>query len=770
MLFIVNWLGLTIGLTAVIVMYIYVKGELNHDSCYERPMDNVYRLDMNDEMQAIVPIPLAKFIVSVPEIESATNISTRQMTIGTDEESQNRKNFKMDVLLADSSFYDVLPLKMVSTDVRNLIPDGNKALVSRSTAQKLYGTSDVVGKSLLMNNNKRLEISGVFEDQGENSHLSGDVITNFKAMWGEGYDPTNNWSHWSTSLYLRVNPSSDMAALETKVCKAVRDRISNAYGGGSGYQYADSSYMRPFNSLYFRTVDSWSTGKSVDINNVRIPAIIAIIILIVAVINYVNIYTARSTEVIRSMGIKSIMGASRRGLVFYIIADSVIVVFISVVTAFLSARILEPLYPEIIGVPVVFNMDWITIMTIFVGLPLFCGVLCGILPAWTMTRMKPLDAMGNRSSGGLQMASVRNGLMAFQFAVSIALISSTIIINKQMKYMNSLDVGYNRENIVEVNGEGFMSSSFDQFRTALLRNPNIINAAKMSTSPIYLRSISTYDLNPTTGEYIDPFLLYGDENSFDVFGLQMLEGDSITVANKDSLGGKVIVNEAFAKMLKEKNPDAIFPGGDYIGLFKNFRHRALSEEMVSPMVFGGLGRDNWGNAYIKIGGHDVDGTMRYISDTFRELWPDELYGANFIDTSYAALYESEQLFRSQLTTFSLLAILIGCLGLYALVAYSVERRRKEIALRKINGATITSVMVMLSIAFLKWLAISFVIAVPVVVIVMNKWLQGYLFRTNLSWWIFAVAGVLTLIIALITVLGRSYSAATENPAEAVKSE
>lgn len=777
--FIINWLGLTLGFAAVIVMYIFIIAQVRHDSCFIRPMDDVARCEIEvEQIGSICPDPLARFMTQFPEVIASTRaMSGGEMTFSVPNQPGGDR-FALKTMFGDSTLLQVFPFKMVSGGGADALADGTKGLLSRSSAMKLFGSLDVISKQIEVNNTNLVTITGVFEDIPENSLYNPDVILPFKMMNPDS--KADKWYMWMSECYFRVAPTADLKALNYKFQRAVMERMAEAFGGyGEGKTVDDKiaekggpdspalPHIRPFNDCYF-TPEISGAMNSYDASSLMVLGIIAALILVIAIINYINIYTARSTEVIRSMGIKSIMGASRRSLVGFIIGDSVLITFISAVTAFGLAYLLRPLYPMIIGSELSFSLSWDILLVLFVGLPLVCGVLSGIFPALTLTRMKPLDAMANRSSGGRQMSVVRNALIVLQFVISIGLISSTLLINKQMRYLTTLDLGYDRENVVVVDGGSFMNNEkFNTFRTQLLGNSAIVNASLIKGNPMYIGDMNTVVINER--EQLSPRYLYGDQHTLHVLGIPMVEGDSISDTNFDRLewGQKqMVINEAFAKYIRNVAPEVQIPGEKFIGVFKDFQHQPVTEE-VTPLV---LVKTTSGSPYIRIAAGQIEPALKHIERTFKEMFPNEIYSYEFMDAKFGQMYKLENLFRARLVTFSILAVFIGCLGLFALVGYSVERRRKEIAIRKVHGAMVGEVVGMLCISFLKWLVISFVIAVPLVWWLIGKWMSDYAYRTEMSWWVFVLAGVATLVIALVTVLGQSYKAATENPAKAVKGE
>lgn len=777
--FIINWLGLTLGFAAVIVMYIFIMAQVRHDSCFSRPMDDVARCEIQvDQIGSICPDPTARFMTQFPEVITATRAAQRgDMTVSVPNQPGGNR-FALNTMCGDSTLLQVFPFKMVSGGGADALADATKGLVSRASAMKLFGTTDVIGKQIEVNNTWPVTITGVFEDIPENSLYDPELIVTFKMMDPES--KADKWYMWASECYFRIHPTADMNALNAKFGRTLLERLSEEFGGYEGGKTVDDKieelggpdsprmpHIRAFNDCYF-TPEVGGAMNSYDPSSLMVLGIIAALVLVIAIINYVNIYTARSTEVIRAMGIKSIMGASRRSLIGFIIGDSVVITFISAVTAFILAYLLRPLYPMIVGSELSFSLTWDVLLVLFVALPVFCGVLSGIFPAITLTRMKPLDAIANRSSGGRQMSVVRNVLIVFQFVISIGLISATLLINKQMRYLTTLDLGYNRENVVTVGGGSFMNNEkFNTFRERLLTSPSIVDASLIQGNPMHIGDMNTVQINEK--ENLSPKYLYGDQHTLHVLGIPMVEGDSISETNFDRLewGQKqMVVNEAFAKYIRTVAPEVQIPGEKFIGVFKDFQHQPVTET-VTPLV---LVRTWNGSPYIRIAAGQIEPALAHIQSTFGDMFPDEIYHYEFMDAQFGQMYELENLFRARLLTFSVLAIFIGCLGLFALVGYSVERRRKEIAIRKVHGAMVRQVVGMLCTSFLKWLALSFVIAVPLVWWLMDKWMSQYAYRTEMSWWIFAVAGLATLVIALLTVLGQSYKAAVENPAHAVKGE
>lgn len=775
MSFVVNFLGLTLGFAAVIVIYLYIMGELRHDqNVYEQFPTTVYRCEVDPTMDAISPTPLAAFLADMPEVQSTSKLfKNYNQTISTVGLTTNNK-FKSDIVLGDSSLLSILPFKLVAGDAKSALSDMGKILVSEAMAIKLYGTTDVVGRTIEIENEFPLQISGVMADVPENSTWRPELLANINLLSKLWRDDIKmmfiGWGHWNYEAYVKLRPGVDVAAFEAKYAAAVQDKISAEWGN----PYTEVPTLRAFKDIYFASDSGFSAAKTTDAGELQIMALIAVLILLIAIINYVNIYTARSTEVIRAMGIKSIMGAVRSRLIGFVIFDSVLLTLFSAFAGFVLALALEPLYPSIIGASVPFNLGLDSLLVIFVGLPLLCGVISGIFPALALTRMRPLEAIACKNGASGKMVALRNALIVFQFTITIVLIACTLFINKQMTYMGDMELGYNRANVYVVGGSNFMGAKFKAFRSTLLRNANIVDASLIKNSPINVDEFMTVSWGETQDESLTINVNWADENSLSVLGLHMVEGDSISAERIDSMAwNAMIINETFAKQLRAKIPEITFPYKQFMGVFSDYQSSDLKQN-IQPLGIGsvwmGDNKSPAGNGYIRIAGGDLAATLKFIEATFAEFYPNEIYEGAFLDTKFNDMYRAEQLFRARLMTFSILAIFIGCLGLFALVGYSVERRRKEIGVRKSFGSTIAQVVALLGMGFVKWLVISFAIAIFPIWWLMNSWVAEFAYRTDISWWIFGLAFAVAFAVAAITVIWQTYHAAAENPVKSLKSE
>lgn len=778
--FIINFVGMTLALTAVIVIYQHVATELNHDKdTFTQDMSQVVRTEMGDPvMGSITPAALSYFVGEMPEVEASCQLMNWEQTIST--EGLTRNNImKLKLMIVDSSVFKVLPFHFAVGDPQTALDGPNDVAITRSAAMKLFGSEDVIGHSILIDRRIPVQITAILEDMPLNSSYSAEVICNrliLPQLWGMDKKYLTTWSTWNCDAFARLKEGVNVQDFIKKYAAVVDTKLREVREMAPDEAMSSTPIARTFDECYFESSLRYTHANTTDREMLDIMIILAILILSIAIINYVNIYTARSSEVIHAMGIKAIFGAHKRALIGYIIGDAIFTTFLSALTAYALAVGLEPLYADILGNELSMSLDLSSILLLFVAIPVVVGVLAGFYPAFALTRQKPLDAISKRA-GSTTFNYVRNTLIVLQFSISIALIASTIYINQQMNFVSNTNLGIDRDNVVWVTGGTYLHSKYETLRDQLEANPSILDVSRVKESPINIGEFATESYGPGDDDQVAATVMFGDDRTLELLGIKLIEGEMPNYLSlREGVNGRptMLINETFASIIRTALGDSTitFPYKEYAGVISDFQHKSITEA-PGPLVFRDLvvGRNHhFASLIIKVNGANLDGALSHIESTFRNMFPDELYEFNFLDSQFDDLYKSDKLLRTQLLSFSILAIIIGCLGLFALVSYSVERRRKEIAIRKVHGATISEMLIMLSLSFLKWLLISFVIATPVVWYAMNEWVSQYTIQAELGWWIFAVSGLLTTIVALITVITQSYLAATANPAKAIKSE
>ncbi len=774
--FIINFIGMSIALTAVIIIFQYVRTQLEHDKgTFTKDMQQVVRCEMGvEKMGSITPAALSYFVGEMPEVEASCQLMCYETIIATQDAS---KKMKLQTMIVDSSVFEVLPYKFYVGNPKNAIETMDKCVISRSAAKKLFGNEHSAQNSIITMNGFPIEITAIIEDTPSNSTYKADVICNrdiIQKIWGYPKSAMKVWGNWNCDAIARLKEGVNIEEFNKKYQNALIEQLA-LNGGLPKDDVTNKPEIRRFEDCYFTTNLTYTHANTKDLFTIKILIALGVLILAISIINYVNIYTARSSEVIRSMGIKAIFGAEKGSLIKGIILDTILLVFICSIAGYGIALSLKPLLPDIFGEQISLGLDLLSALIIFIFAPAIIGLISSIYPAIALTRLKPLDAIARRTTSS-EFNYIRNTLIVFQFTISIVLIASTIYINKQMNYVSNMNLGINRDNILVVTGETFMMQQFPTFREQLLKNPSIKNASFMKQSPINIGEFTTQSYGPGKDDQLTVNILMGDENTFEVLGLKMIEGEMPNYLSlREGIDGRAffIINETMAKILKGAlGDDLVFPYKNYAGVMNDFQAASI-DEPIGPIVFTDLqtySRGTMGSAYIKIDGENLSATLAYIEKVFEDVYPKELYQSHFLDREFNEMYKDDKLWRTRLLAFSLLAIIIGCLGLFALVSYSIERRRKEIGIRKVYGASITQMVNMLLASYIKWLIISFAIATPIIWYCMKEWVSQYVYQAELNWWIFVLAALLTTLIAISTVIFQTYIAASTNPSKAVKGE
>ncbi len=777
--FIINLVGMALALTAVFVIYLHITAEINHDKELfkgnKELMDRTVRVEYKDGyFGSIVPGALKSFIDKLPQIEASTLVLHSPNTVLALENGNSTGNvLTMQTLLATQEITKIFPFKVLSGEIHKAINTKNGAIITRSAAIKLFEKEDVVGEMLKIEGKTNVTIGAVIEDVPQKTAYKGEIILNI-SIWEDFYNISMDeilvWTNWNYDLLALLEPQVDKEKLEKSIEDALYELRKEQFA-----EEAEKSdiILRSYIDCYLpKDKLEYSHAYSSNKRDLSILGLISILIFVIAIINYINIYVARSLDIIRTMGIRAIFGANRIFLSLYIITDAILTVFLSSIIAYFMTWTLMPMLNKYIGFELIMNPDVITIITLFIIIPIISGVLAGIYPAIILTKQNPIDAI-NKKALSASHSFVRGILIVLQFTISIVLISSTILINKQINYVLNMDTGYSRENIYSVKGGMYMSGKTETFRDRLLNNPNISNLTFIKQAPINIHEFMTIT---SFSEQITVNRMAGDENTLDVLGIELIEGSPL---NKEAIYSDTtrttpyrLMNETLAKKIKSITGDSTMnlPFNGFAGVIKDFQYRSVSDG-IGPLIFElGYGYEVMGGAFIKISGTNVNQTIKYIEDTFKEIFPDQVYEGAFLNKQYNIIYKAEQILRFRLLFFSILAIVIASLGVFALINYSVEKRRKEIAIRKVYGSTIGEVVAMLIKGVAKWIIISFVIAVPLTIYLMNLWLDQYVYKTELSVWVFIVACLGTALVAISTTLIQTYLAAVSNPANAVKNE
>jgi putative ABC transport system permease protein len=749
-------LGLVISITAVIIIWTFVINENKFDKGI-RNSDRIYRLETN---WASMPSFLGDAIN-----KNLTNqvIGTRLNFWGDVGVLINNNPFNIkDLTFADSTFFKVFQLRFIAGESRGALNQPFSMVLSESLAKRLFGGTDIIGKIIRFENSYDFTVTGVIKDQPF-LHFKTDIVASMISLEQIRYKGVlKQYDGWSYPTYLLLPDGIPIAGSE----KLVLDMLKKV-------GYNDPFRLRPFSQIYYSPeVENEVVTKHGNLLYNKILVAVSIFILLLAAINFINLTIANALARSKEVSIKKILGVSMSNLILQFMFETILLILISLVVSVFLLWFLNPVLNNLTGFPVsVGNLFTTKNLILFAGGTMIFILITGIYPSLYISSYT-INTDKKRFSGHSRHNGIRNGLIVFQNIVSITLICCTLIANKQFRYINKKDLGFNKTNIIILKINSQLKDHLDLFKEKLLKYPAIKNVSFSSRIPgNYWGSWCCVKIEGKENKY---FNNYVDADYLKTLEIKIKEGRNFSMNNPADLKATYLINETAIKLYDLKNPvgQVILPGngmkGEIIGIIHDFHYRGLNYQRSPLLLFYTSDYLNYIN--VKISENNKSGALEKIKSIWDEICPAFAFEYDFLDETYNLQYKPEKRFENLLFSFALFAIIIASIGLFGLSIHNTERRTKEIGIRKLNGAEVTEVIVMLNKDFIKWVALAIVLAFPVAWYAMDKWLNNFAFKTEMSWWIFVLAGIIALGIALLTVSWQSWRAATRNPVEALRYE
>ena len=786
----INILGLAFGLATCLLILLYVIDERNFDR-YNENAKRIYRvnneakfgnnhLDMAVSNAAMGPTLIKEF----PQVEQYTRIQPFGSFL-VKKGSEDLRETK--VAFADSTLFEVFTLPMISGDAKTALKDPRSLVITERMAQKYFGRTDVRGENLLINDKDNYKITAVIKNMPEQSHFNFDF---FVPMTENESSRDNNWLSENFNTYIILKKDADPKKLEPEFNKMMSRYIGPQLKAVMNLGMTDfektGGFLRcslmPVEEIHLHSAKIGELAANGNIQFIYIFAAIAGLILLIACVNFMNLSTARASSRAKEVGVRKVLGSLRINLIQQFITESVLMSFIALVIAISLAFLLLPYFNQLAGKKIeTFGLFQPLMLLSFFLLMLIVGILAGSYPAFYLSSFQPIKVLKGKLSGGFKGSSLRNVLVVFQFSISVILIVGTIVIFNQLNFIRNQDIGFNRNQVLVLHGTDVLQDRTESFKNELLQIPGVVNATVTGYLPVNgYRGKNTLfpsvSFDPKDGISLELWNI--DENYIPTLDIKMLEGRNYSKQFPTDSSG-IIVNEAAAKFMggKELMNKSLYRVEDVvnkkikeyhiIGIIKNFNFNSL-HEIVTPMAL--VLQKEAGSMAIRIRTKEAYPLIAQIRNKWQSMVPGQLFDYTFMDDEFNELYAPEQRTGQLFITFAVLAILIGCLGLFGLVTYAAEQRTKEIGIRKVLGASVGNIAGMISKDFLKLVVISWLIAFPVAWYAMNKWLQDFAYRVSISWWVFAGAGLFALIIALLTISSKAIRAAVANPAKSLKSE
>jgi putative ABC transport system permease protein len=774
----INILGLAVGMTACFLIFLYVQFELSYDSFHSRT-DRIYRLvcDIKTPTNTIradgpaFPV-LPNIKNEFPEVESAVRIVGTSLLLRKGDIKFQEEN----ALFADPAFFQMFDFVLIQGDSRTALKDPFSVVFTESAAKKYFGTANPVGQTLLLTGRGfPVKVTGLMKDMPENSHIRGDIIVSMSTETenlNKGLEEEWEWTSYHPESYLLLKPQTNIRSLQMRFPAFMEKREGEAM---RKQQMFTSLSLEPLKDIYLYSIRNGN--KTVNSKNVYLFSFIAAVILLIACINFVNLTTARSAERAKEVGIRKVVGALRPELARQFIGESVLLCLIAFVLTVLFSGALLPEFNLLSGKTIshsVFEHPSYIFFLFIASLSI--GLLAGFYPALVLSSLKPSAVLKGWFITGNRGNMLRKGLVLVQFSMSIGFIIMTIVVYNQLNYMRNQNLGFSKDQMMVINTEGDPGKT--AFQQSLKGVPGILSTSLASSVPGSENPVIHTEIENNKGDMqVAPLDLYFvDWDYVNQYKIAMVAGRSFSREFQTDTTEAMLINETAAKMFGYRTPEQAIGRrfsllgreGKIIGVMKDFHFRSLQQE-IKPLGIR-IEPDGCFLVSVNVSTTGLPKTLATIESKWKTAIPHRPLLYYFLDEFFDKQYRSDERFGKLFLYFAVLAIFISCMGLLGLASYSTLQRTREVGVRKVMGATVPDIVNLLSRDFLKLVCISFVIASPIAWWFMHEWLQDFAYRTNISWWVFVSAGLLALLIAVVTISFQAIKAAIVNPVISLKTE
>jgi putative ABC transport system permease protein len=771
---VINILGLALGLACSLLIFLWVQDEQSVDAFHKNSKElyQVYeRWYFDGKVEASYPTQglLAEELKKViPEIQYSSGFEYASAPGTQNTFEAGDKVMKMTGMFAGADLFRMFSFPLLEGKEETAIANPSSIAISHEMADNFFGSpANAIGKTIEFENKENLLVTAVFENIPANSSLKFDFLRSWTDFVKQN-DWVHNWGNTDPQTFIQLRGDANPAKVEAKI----KDFVYKYQPKSDGLK--TELALQPFSEryLYSNFKDGYIEGGRIEY--VRLFSIIAIFILLIACINFMNLTTARSVRRAKEIGIRKVIGALRTSLISQFIGEAVLITFLSILIALVFVILILPSFNGLTGKQLSLPVSSLNFWAMIAGLILVTGFVAGSYPAFFMSSFRPVKVLKGSLKFNWSNLFFRKGLVVFQFTLSIILIIATMVIYKQMQYVQNKNLGYNRDNLLYIPVEGELINKYDVFKQEAVSNTSILDVSKMRNSPTYIEhhtnSISWPGEDPDLHvSFADGVVGYDFIKTMD---LHLAAGRDFSKAFNDS--SSLLLNETAVEKIGLKNPiGKTITWGRHdetiIGVIKDFHFNSL-HEAIEPLAIRLDENWSWGTILVRIKAGQTKQAIASLEKICTRLNPKFPFTYQFSDLEYAKLYTSEQVVSKLSDLFAFLAIFISCLGLFGLAMFTAEQRNKEIGIRKVLGASAKNIITLLSFNFLKPVAIAFLIAFPVAWLAMNDWLHDFAYRIHISWWVFGLAGFIALLIALLTVSFQAIKAAIANPVKSLRTE
>ncbi len=790
----INIAGLAVGFSSFLLIGLYVLDEISFDKFHEK-RDRIYRVNADirfggtDLRLAVSSDPMGATLKNdYPQVEQFVRIYASDGPKFIKKGSEYiREN---DIVFADSTFFDVFTFPVLAGDAKTALDKPNTVVISETAAQRYFGTVDAVGKTLEVGLQEKIlyNVTAVYKDMPTHSHFNFNIILSMDNVdYNFGNFLSNNFQ-----TYIVLKEGTDYKAFEKKFDEVVVKHIlpqakqfmqinsmDEFKKAGNSLEYS----LIPLTDIHLKSDRFPELGTNGNIQYVYIFSIVALFVLLLACINFMNLSTARSANRAKEVGIRKVLGTERRTLMGQFIAESSLMSYLAFVVALLITALVLPYFNDIAAKTFEFK-DLFTLksLPVLVVLPLFVGILAGYYPAFFLSSFKPIAVLKGKLNTGFQRSNFRNGLVTFQFVTTIFLVISSIIVFQQLNYIQTKNIGFNKEQVLIINGSGALKRNAEVFKDEVLKISGVTKGSFAGYLPVAnsSRSDNSFSkeavMDMKNGFNMQVWNI--DLDYIPTLGMEIIKGRNFSKEFPTDSSG-VIINETTAKLLGYDDPigQRIYTSDgnnakqkiafQIVGVVKNFHYESLRQN-IGPLCMK-LGRSNWAMAF-KINTQDIPTLVNKVKTTWKTLAPEMPFRYSFLDDNFDDMYRTEQRVGKVALIFAVLTIFIACLGLFGLVTYISEQRTKEVGIRKVLGASVGNITTLLTKDFIQLVLLAIVIASPLAWWAMHRWLQDFVYRIDISVWVFVSAGIIALLIALLTVSFQAIKAAVANPIKSLRTE
>lgn len=773
----INIFGLAIAFTTCFFIYSWIKHEMSYDK-FHKDAGLIYRINTKtigqQEQGLATTYPVVKTLIldQIPEITNTVRIYNTGLFGSVVKVTYGNKIFTNDrFYYGDSTFFDIFSYKILYGDSKNPLSRPNSVVITKSTAEKYFGQEDPIGKLLIIGEGREFEVTVVVEDVPENSHFKFDILASMQSHpWISRVTQFGSGVVYGT--YVKLQPGSTPNVVKEKI----DDILFNQIFAGQE-KPSQELVLQPLTDIHLKSHYEFEMEANGNIKYIYIFSLIVFLLLIIAAINYVNLATARSMRRAREIGVRKVMGAFRGQLIKQYLAESIILCFIAAILAIAFIELLKQPFQEITGKYGIINIYAFENLGLLIFISLGVGLFAGVFPALILSSFQPVKVLRGKFGNYSGRFSLRKALVVFQFAVSMVLILSTLVIYRQLNFMQDKKLGYNKDHVVVLN---LTSTSFDYklLKNELLNTSAIVNASAASQLPTNIQTGEGINIF-NDEDRIEASTISIDRDFFKTMDLEMLEGNqAVENLKEDQYLNKYVINESVLNSIGFNSSEIVgreikvrhgnMQFGPIIGVVKDFHFQSLHHP-ISNLIFE-FDESLFQYLLIRVQPQHIEKTLESIKNTWHNVAGDIPFDYQFLDQEYNKLYLAELKMSRLFIAFGIMATLIASLGLFGLTALSVEKRVKEIGIRKVFGASIQQIIRLLSKDFSILILIAFVTAIPIALYLMDQWLENFAYKTTISFELIGLTGIMALLIAVLTVGYYSFKAARSNPVETLKYE